>query len=468
MTEITAASKLARKALFLFWVFLIYWFLTIIGISDIRIVFDKMVRLPIFELEIGLDLFFVLVPVIAIFIYAYSQLILHQVITLLKELEMNDYAIRKRYFHPLMLYPLEIPECGLFGLLQRLLNKLILWAPLPFVLIFNAFWYIRTHDRLLSYVVSSIAVLGTLIVLWFWKRNSFYWRRKSLIRTIVCWGIFSLMVVVETCLFIYFIPNAQEGIIPGKFGQSYLGRPLAHLVRVDLSHQKLVPEPAAEYRGHLWADFERARLEGADLRKTFLKRANLKGAHLLRTNMEYAVLEGADLRFADLRYTNLICAEAKGADFSGALMRVTFLRDANLQGACFRGATLLYARMSYADLRGAELALANLVEAILFDANLQGANLWEANLKGSDLIKADFLNANLKNSNLQGARFWKTNLQGANLEGAILLEAEGLDTAQLSKVETLYKAKLDPALYREVKNQFPHLLEKPKNEDKQI
>jgi len=40
-----------------------------------------------------------------------------------------------------------------------------------------------------------------------------------------------------------------------------------------------------------------------------------------------------------------------------------------------------------------------------------------------------------------------------------------LSINKLSKVKTLYKAKLDPELIEQVKDKYPHLLEEPKFEE---
>lgn len=82
----------------------------------------------------------------------------------------------------------------------------------------------------------------------------------------------------------------------------------------------------------------------------------------------------------------------------------------------------------------------------MYRANLKGAHLSDANLKG----------AGLSNANLEDAR-----LERANLEEADLKNARGLTIEQLSKVKTLYKAKLDPELIEQIKEEYPHLLEKP-------
>lgn len=53
------------------------------------------------------------------------------------------------------------------------------------------------------------------------------------------------------------------------------------------------------------------------------------------------------------------------------------------------------------------------------------------------------------------------NLQDAELRAANLEKVENLTFEQLSKAKSLYQAKLDPELMKQVKEKYPHLLEKP-------
>jgi len=72
----------------------------------------------------------------------------------------------------------------------------------------------------------------------------------------------------------------------------------------------------------------------------------------------------------------------------------------------------------------------------------------------------DLKKANLIMSNLKGA-----NLREAELSGAFLKRARNLTIEQLSKVETLYDTSLDTDLKKEIEDKYPHLLEKPKDEE---
>ena len=60
---------------------------------------------------------------------------------------------------------------------------------------------------------------------------------------------------------------------------------------------------------------------------------------------------------------------------------------------------------------------------------------------------ADLSGADLKFADLQNAKFWG---------------ARDLTIEQLSKVYTLYEAELDSELMEQIKKNYPHLLEEPK------
>ena len=161
-------------------------------------------------------------------------------------------------------------------------------------------------------------------------------------------------------------------------------------------------------------------------------------------------------------------------------------RCANLSEVNLRGIKLYNVNLNNADLSGADMRSANLSEVKLRGANLRGADmrnvyLWNgADLSEADLSEADLTRANLFNSNLTGARLSDVNLSGikqkganlscadlskANLTKARLSGAQGLTIEQLREAKTLYKSRLDPDLMKQVKEEYPWLLEKPKTEE---
>jgi len=91
------------------------------------------------------------------------------------------------------------------------------------------------------------------------------------------------------------------------------------------------------------------------------------------------------------------------------------------------------------------------------EANLKGANLREAYLEKANLTEAYLEKANLKKANLREANLSEAHLEKANLRGATNLTID-----QLSTVKTLYKVVgLDSTLFEQVRENYPHLLEKP-------
>jgi uncharacterized protein YjbI with pentapeptide repeats len=136
-----------------------------------------------------------------------------------------------------------------------------------------------------------------------------------------------------------------------------------------------------------------------------------------------------------------------------------------LDSADLRGANLAGAALYKANLRGTDLSWANLRGANLADANLSGADLWSANLRESYPMGAILIKARLEMADLRKAYLNDANLEGAKLWGADLRGTYNLTIEQLSTVESLYEAKLDPDLMEQVKKKYPHLLEKPEVEN---
>lgn len=209
------------------------------------------------------------------------------------------------------------------------------------------------------------------------------------------------------------------------------------------------------------ADLNYANLQGASLKKGRLQRAYLMGANIRQGKMAGAFLQGADLRGADLRGADLEQANLEAANLQKAKLGGANLRGANLLGASLEGADLERADLRVCDLRESNLREANLWGAILQGANLLSATLEGANLKGADLRVANLKEAILQEANLENSNLEKANLQKAYLRRANLRKARGVPAELLSEVETLYAVKIGSQLKKQIKKDYPHLLEKP-------
>jgi len=163
---------------------------------------------------------------------------------------------------------------------------------------------------------------------------------------------------------------------------------------------------------------------------------------------------------------DLYNANLKGANLCSADLRESLLNGANLFNASLTSAILIETQFKRAILIKAALYEAVLTKANLEDAQLIGANLEYAIIDGACLqkailIEADLTFANLKGSFLQDADLEFAVLEGTNLQGANLKRVRNLTLEQLSEVKSLYEAKLDPELLKEVEEKYPHLLKKP-------
>ena len=157
---------------------------------------------------------------------------------------------------------------------------------------------------------------------------------------------------------------------------------------------------------------------------------NLVNCHLTKTNLNQVKLTGSNLNSANLSHCNAI-----ECDFSDARANQTNFENAKMNQAIFNKAFA-----SGANFKDAFLIKAQFKNAFLIKANFSNAYLMEADLSGCHLTGAIFDEASLYKANLKGV--------------------EGLTIDQLKNVKTLYLAKLDDDILKEVTENYPDLLGK--------
>lgn len=100
------------------------------------------------------------------------------------------------------------------------------------------------------------------------------------------------------------------------------------------------------------------------------------------------------------------------------------------------------------------------IDFALFDnANLHGSYLVGANLTGSCFDYANLKEVGFFGAYLGHADFAESNLEGVFFIETHLLGARFLTIDQLSKVKTLYKARLDPELEKPLREKYPALFD---------
>lgn len=157
---------------------------------------------------------------------------------------------------------------------------------------------------------------------------------------------------------------------------------------------------------------------------------NLVNCYLARTNLNYVNLAGSNLNSSNISNAFLI-----EANMENTRLNQTNFENSNLNQVILQGA---YA--SGANFKDAFLIKAEMENAFLIKTSFKNAFLMEANLKNCYLTGADFENASLYKADLRGAK--------------------GLTIEQLTKAKTLYLAKFDDDILKQIKSTLPELVGK--------
>ncbi|WP_133511813.1 pentapeptide repeat-containing protein [Candidatus Thiosymbion oneisti] len=452
-TAADEAARHVRTLYFIFLLFALYVAITIFLTTDEQLLLERShVQLPVFDVELPLTGFYVVVPVLVLIFHAH---LLSQFFLLSRKLFNLDRALRRSLPPELEATHRELPFPLIFSyvIVGRHHPVLIRWAfktaVIFTILLIPIVLLMITQYRFLSYHSEQItfghqlAVTSDLLLLWFfwprlfsrsgrwwpwsrswrmwafWPRVSFrsgYWRvrwsrpRRS---RMSMWGA-----LVLTGLLLFAI-------------WTLLDLRSADFRKMDLQGRDL---RRAQLQG---ADLWKAQLQGADLRKAQLQGAKLWGAQLQGAKLRGAQLQDAKLGGAQLQGTNLKEVELRSTTLWWVRLQGADLSDAQLQGANLFGARLQGTDLSKANLQGANLFGARLQGTDLSKANLQGADLRRANLQGANLSKAQLQGADLREAVVYGTRFQDAKLSLADLRG-LYLPDDGLEQV-FSEAEALEK-----------------------------
>ncbi len=156
---------------------------------------------------------------------------------------------------------------------------------------------------------------------------------------------------------------------------------------------------------------------------------NLVNCYLPRTNLNYVNLSGSNLNSSNVTQSSLIECNFENARLNQTNFESSNLNQANMKGAYASG------------------------------ANFKDAFLIKTNFDGAFLIKASFRNAFLMEANLQNCYVMGADFENASLYKADLRGAKGLSLEQLAKAKTLYLARFDEEILKQIKTAIPALVD---------
>ncbi|MFC5354380.1 pentapeptide repeat-containing protein [Azospirillum himalayense] len=253
---------------------------------------------------------------------------------------------------------------------------------------------------------------------------------------------------------------------PGEFLSDEVvieGRPLGDLLAEGVVPRSLKPRPPNAHLATALPANNTAENVEAGPPPLDISHRDFSGRRLRKVDLSGAVLNRTILRNADLRGAFLLNVQLQGANFFRAQLQGAYLSRTQLQGAYLFQAQLQGANLFNAHLQGANLFGAQLQGANFYGAQLQGANLSSAQLQGADLPYAQLQGVDLFGAQLQGADLFSAQLQGANLseaqlQGAYLpyaqLQGADLSGAQLQGAvlwrTAVWKANMESATFENV------------------
>lgn len=176
----------------------------------------------------------------------------------------------------------------------------------------------------------------------------------------------------------------------------------AWLANIDLHEQ------------HIRASFDRANLDGADLRHTMFERSSLRHVDLRGAQADHATFDNVPCQA--IRASRL---HAPHSSWQAARLNKASLRRANLEHA-----DLTAARLANADFRNANLRSAQLCDANLTLTQLAGADLTNASLASTTISEVDFQEVQLGAMDLRGARLGSCSFTNCSVPGTRAASAE--------------------------------------------
>jgi uncharacterized protein YjbI with pentapeptide repeats len=468
-------SQNARKIFFAMLLGCVYSWLTIGTTTDVRLLTNTASSpLPIIGTEIPIAWFYIAAPLVLIALYLYFHFYLQGLWESLaglpalfqdgKRLDERAYPwllnrLVRRHFNLLR------DNRPLMAKLQEMVVIVLAWVVVPFTMI--GFWlrYIPRHDWWGTGFHIGLIVVSVAFAIIFYRlcALSLQGKEKNYFRWQNFWKdrrfYYGVCVMLVGALFSMLSYGAIEGVRPRMVSKNIAEEDVWEYEKIDLSNFKeIIPWAFKKMGYNVFVDFREKAISEKPAnygiidkkeRLEFVKGANLNGRNLTNADMVKAFLIKANLRGTNLKNANLWLTNLQDAD----------LRLSNLSNADLYHANLENAKLWRANLQNAKLLSANLKKADFTGADIQNANLSLSRLQSANLTRANLQKTEIRSSDFRGTKFYKANLRNSDLS-----RAKNLTIEQLSKVKTLYKAKIDPDLMEQVKKCCPHLLEEPKEE----
>ncbi|MCH8034340.1 MAG: pentapeptide repeat-containing protein [Bacteroidetes bacterium] len=405
------SKKKSARIFLIYFSTLIYILITTASITDIQLILDDPVTLPIFNVDVSTTIFFLLSPTILLLLFVFYNLhYLH-----LKEIspKVGNYINWPVFEFSRFNSPKGLN--GFLNFLQISLSNMVIWGLLPLTLLVISFRYLESHNEWIMWYHWSVSFLGICTAFSFWKRN-YKFDKITL--------IISLLSILIISVSIYLIPILRYSKTFGVFLRDEI---LPNFPKDLKLFVLLIIFPLV------------ISIFVATIQNHFLKK---KWQNLLLLNIWMSLIIITFFFIHYIRHFPL----GEGRNVNLSYQIISQNPDNPYEG--------VYS----VNLRGKNLEGANIISSVLVNADLREANLQYSALYRSTLDSSNMTDAKLKCSDLHEASFKNTIMNGVDFRYANLIGVKHLTLKQLLITKTLYKAKLDPIWLKE-KERNPRLYE---------
>ncbi|UUO32540.1 MULTISPECIES: pentapeptide repeat-containing protein [Bradyrhizobium] len=478
LTQLRSASEGINSRAWLsivgFATFAAYLLVIVEGTTDEQFILDRSIALPLININVGLVGFYILAPILLLFLHAYLLLTL---VALSRRIAFLDDMIdhlaapqSEREFQRLLGPSGPLVEAtrsrrfSQWAMARTGLVATVAIMPL-FVLTVMQCRFLPFHSVSATWCQRLILLLDVGLVAFFLRMTFRKMHPSVWIATSFVVGIpfivFSTFVATVPHEFtekfvLRHVPSSMRVPTEVPTAESYLfGLPLEGRNRdVFLPTYALFESPLSIVGMH-----RNLRLSGAKLLRSAPTESQEKALGAVDAWKRYGTgvdLTARDLRYADLRGTDLRGASLRGANLTGAWLPGADLSFANASGLpqnsadgcagelASEGTRHGYVQVvpkntcrtvfKYANLRGANLSRSDITHA-----SFLASNLMDADLSGARGVGAEFDSSTLRDAKLVGADLSWSDMYGVFAENAIAigvnLEFAALDAADLRGVQ---------------------------------
>lgn len=453
----------AKRAFILMLVLEAFSVMHLLSMSDIDILFGRNIFIPVTQAKLNTNIYYLFLPILIIGIYVYAQSYLTYALRLWVgyKNKYSDDVYCVGGVLPFAIVLMDDNEAKIKDFFISIYVKFVLWWCLPILLYLIPFLFLKRHYDIELYYMGLLPIIGTLVVLFYWKRVDNY---KSLLRknefvlsykkqkiysikylqyVVGNFGkIFLLYMAMYFTYNFYFelVPAAKAGVANDDKWKNTL---FVYITDNDL--RKHAEINGYEYEGYNY-NFSNMRLEGAIIENLNINNftfANTKmnNAKIINSNIKKSDFSSADLtgvyiwasKFDDVSFESAKL-DSIGIYGNTVIEKCSFYRS-SISNSVIMNSKILRSDFTYSVVNETQFMNCHFDECKFFDwfsiiKDLQDIEDKKREYVGADLEKAQFVYCEMRGISFESFELmhgneslWTVNTKNVRFVGSDLTDA---------------------------------------------